>query len=292
MLELVASGHYYADLDQATPLNRLRDKLQAAGVERYRRIDRFTELCLLGAARCRQHSTVELDARTGIYLGSGFAGIANTVEVQQQVFRDGQLPRPAGFINTLSNSAGYYVARSLGLQSQNFFLSRGSASLVAVLQMAAMDIRLGVVSQAMVGVVDESDRRLDWHRHRQGLAEDAVLAEGSHWFLLAPPDENGPGGSCGFTAWETLSGIDRLGERLARLRGRFSHIHLADDALAAGASLETGVSAAIEFNPVLGHYPSRIGGVMMAWLEQAQGRGLLAINGDRDGRFHLALLET
>ena len=291
MLDIIATGNYYCDLDDDVPMANLREQLKPLCSERVRRIDRFTELCLLGSALCARASPEGLESRAGIYIGSGFAGIATTVAVQQQLFGGGLIPKPANFINTLSNSAGYYVARNLRLQGQNYFVSRGSASLVAALQMAAMDIEAGIVSQAMVGVVDECDPRLDWHRRRQGLADDAPLAEGSHWFLLQPGGLASKSRYGSFSAQLTLPGAESLQCWLQQHRDRFSHLYLAPDAGSIDSAPGDEASGLPRFKPALGHYPSRTAGAVMAWLNQPPGAGLLTVNGDAEGRFHLCLVQ-
>ncbi|HEV2110916.1 MAG TPA: hypothetical protein VGT99_06165, partial [Gammaproteobacteria bacterium] len=49
---------------------------------------------------------------------------------------------------------------------------------------AQADLMLGVVSQALVGVVEEATLPLAQHRQRQGVPADTPVAEGSHWLLL------------------------------------------------------------------------------------------------------------
>ncbi|MGH8401435.1 MAG: hypothetical protein ACRESU_10080, partial [Gammaproteobacteria bacterium] len=69
------------------------------------------------------------------------------------------------------------------------FISRRGASLQAALNMAMVDLTLGVVGQALVGVVEEVTLPLEQHRRRQGLAADMLVAEGSDWLLLQAADE-------------------------------------------------------------------------------------------------------
>ena len=98
--------------------------------------------------------------------------------------RDRQLPKPFNFINTLGSSAGFYVARNLGLQGQNFFISRHGASFEATLMAAFADFAAGAAQQALVGAVEEVTLPLAQHRQRLDLRDDAVVAEGSLWLLL------------------------------------------------------------------------------------------------------------
>lgn len=286
MLKIVATGNYYAGLSENESRANLRELMAPLCRERFRRIDRFTELCLLGSALCARDYGQVLAADTGIYIASGFAGIDSTATLHQQVFQQGQLPKPANFINTLSNSAGYYVARNLQLQSQNMFVSRGSGSLVAALQMVELDILAGVIDQALVGVVDECGDNLADHRRRQGLAADAELAEGSHWFLLRAASQS----QRNLNQFGTATNIAELQQRLQPWDEQVSHVHVAPDALAGTPGVAQCFADRSSYDAPLAHYPSRSAGIAMAWLQQPKGRGLLAINGYSDGCLHFYLL--
>ncbi len=182
MLDVIALGDYYSPINDRDGLPELRNEVNAICGERFRRIDRFIQLCLLGAARCTQMT--RLDEQTGLYIGSRFAAVCNTIKVQEQMFVHGQIPKPANFINTLSNSAGYYVARNLKLQGKNIFVSRANGSLEAALELARLDLQSGSIKQALIGVVDEGVSVQAHHCQRMGIPEDTALAEGSHWFLV------------------------------------------------------------------------------------------------------------
>jgi len=186
MIQVVSASHYLQPLNDAASLPVLDDALRKLCQEDFRRIDRFIQLALLGSARCV--AGYELQAECGVYLGSGLGPIGNNIVTQQQLIRDREIPKPFNFINTLGTSAGYYVARNLGLNGQNIFVSRRSASLEAVLSLAIADIKLGIVTQALVGVVEEVTLPLAAHRQRQKLSETLLLSEGSHWLLLRPND--------------------------------------------------------------------------------------------------------
>ena len=189
MIQVMSASHYLQPLNDAASLPVLDDALRKLCREDFRRIDRFIQLTLLGSARCVAGH--ELQAECGVYLGSGLGPIGNNIVTQQQLIRDREIPKPFNFINTLGSSAGFYVARNLGLSGQNIFVSRRGASLEAVLSLAIADIRLGVVSQALVGVVEEVTLPLAAHRQRQALPEALPLSEGSHWLLLQPDGEGG-----------------------------------------------------------------------------------------------------
>lgn len=182
MIRLVSSAHVFNVLQDGAPLPPLAAELKQVCRENFRRVDRFIELALLGSGRCVDGHTLATDC--GLYLGSGLGTMSSIIASQEQLLRDREVPTPFNFINTLGNSAGYYVARNLALTGQNLFLSRRGASLPAALTAAWLDLELGVVRQALVGVVEEATLPLEEHRRRQGLAAGTPVAEGSHWLLL------------------------------------------------------------------------------------------------------------
>ncbi|MGI9288521.1 MAG: hypothetical protein ACR2P1_24260, partial [Pseudomonadales bacterium] len=189
MMHVISLGDYYADVKddgEHSELANLRERLAPLCKERPRRIDRFIELSLLGSGLCASKlpAGIELESQTALFIASGLASMSNVVKVQQQIFLHGEPPKPASFINTLSNSAGYYVARNLGLHGKNIFVSRENSSFEAVLQLAALDFATGASRGVLLGVVDECPPPFAHQRKRMRLGEDAPLAEGSHWFLL------------------------------------------------------------------------------------------------------------
>ncbi|HEX5340287.1 MAG TPA: beta-ketoacyl synthase N-terminal-like domain-containing protein [Gammaproteobacteria bacterium] len=182
MIRVISASHYLQPVADDAGLPPLAAILKPLCRESFRRIDRFIQLALLGSARCAAAQTLQPDC--GIYLGSGLGPIGNNAVIQEHLIHDHEIPKPFNFINTLGSAAGYNVARNLDLHGQNLFVSRRGASLQAVLSMAMADLTLGIVSQALVGVVEEVALPLAHHRRRQTLAADVLLAEGSDWLLL------------------------------------------------------------------------------------------------------------
>jgi hypothetical protein len=182
MIRVSAVSHVYNALQEGAELPSLDEALKAVSREHFRRIDRFIQLALLGSGLCATGRKLAPDC--GLYMGSGIGPMTGNIATQEQLIRDRELPKPFNFINTLGNSAGYYVAKNLGLTGQNLFASRRGASFEAVLMAAWVDLNAGVVSQGLVGVVEEATLPLAEHRRRQGLAADVPVAEGSHWLLL------------------------------------------------------------------------------------------------------------
>ena len=283
MYELLATGEYYADLgtarDDMMPAD-LRPLLAEVCNERFRRIDRFIQLALLGSGRCVQN--LELPASTGLYIGSGFGLIANTVSVQQQIFIEHRIPKPITFINTASNAAGYYVARNLDLHARNQFVGRDGAPTEAALQLATLDLALGTVEQALVGVVDEASTPFAEHAQRLGVSSDVVLAEGSHWFLLRAITGGEPASA--LDEVRTLFNTDELTAWFgACAPGTDARIWLAPGV---SAEIRAACPALDHYTPDLGAYRSGTAGAIMRFLSSGKGRELVTVTED-DSRIHV-----
>jgi hypothetical protein len=150
--------------------------------ERFRRADRFIQLALLGSASCAAGQAPVPGC--GLYLASATGPMGNNIALQEQLVRDRLLPKPFNFINTLGSSAGYYVAKNLGISGPNIFISRREGAWAAALALAETDLAAGIVTQALVGLVEECTLPLAYHRTRLGLGAGAQAAESSDWQLL------------------------------------------------------------------------------------------------------------
>lgn len=282
-LTIQSVGDHYQVVDPDHGPAPLKDELAALCRERFRRIDRYTQLALIGSGRCVGDAAPASD--TGLYIGSRFASLSNTVKVHEQMVAGGIVPKPAHFINTLSNSAGYYVARNLGLTGRNLFVSRQDASLLAALQLAALDLAGGAVSQALVGVVDESAMPLDDHCRRLGVPRGTPLGEGSHWFKVILAASGGGAG-------ETGPGLGRL-SHLVTLQGKQALADWAEEAGQDGACLwwtgqaePPGGLPQARYQPGLVCYPAAIGGAIVRYLESDHQAPLLLLTSDGAHRYH------
>ena len=284
MLDIISLGDYYAPINETDGLPNLRPDVNTICREKFRRIDRFIQLCLLGSARCMQAiESISHNSRTGLYIGSRFAAMSNTIEVQEQMFLHGQAPKPVNFINTLSNSAGYYVARNLQLKGKNLFVSRQNASLEAALSLAQLDLQSGQIEQALVGVVDEGVLPLADHCQRMGIPANTAIGEGSHWFLLRPTSKT--------QALATITDIDTFHDQSdlqtwlsdkATLRNHFIYCdrNVKTSKLINDLPMEN-------YKPALQYYPSRTGGVLLRFIQTHKKQALITICADEAGRFHV-----
>jgi hypothetical protein len=278
---LLASSHYLHAVGDG-PLPDLDAAIREACREPYRRVDRFIQLALLGAARCAGGRV--LDPSCALYLGSGVGPEGNNILVQEQICRDHLLPRPFNFVNTLGSAATYFVAKDRAMAGQGWWASRRGASLEAVLELALNDLELGVCRQALVGVVEECPAPYEDHRKRVGAAPDAALAEGSHWLLLQSEPEAGAGKL-------ELESLDPA-ESLARLKS----VWQAGDALAFGQTVGAELRGALQsglgvraFGDDLPFHDSLAAARATAWLQQKQKGRLHLVCGGPLGGLKLAV---
>ncbi len=178
---VVASSHWFEAVnDEGRP--DLAPAFAALRQSSPRRIDRFVRLALLGAGRCVGDR--KLPAELGLCLGSATGAMASTAMVQQQMLRDGLLPRPVDFVNTLGGTAGFHMANMLQTHGFYQFVSQQHGQFMGAATVAMTALAGGMAPAVLVGCVEDVAGPVAWQRHRLGLAEDTVLAEGSHWLLL------------------------------------------------------------------------------------------------------------
>ncbi len=284
MLDIISLGDYYAPINETDGLPNLRPDVNAICREKFRRIDRFIQLCLLGSARCMQaidpDNPNNHDSRTGLYIGSRFAAMGNTIEVQEQMFLHGQTPKPINFINTLSNSAGYYVARNLQLTGKNLFVSRQNASLEAALELAQLDLQNGTIKQALVGVIDEGVLPFADHCQRMGIPADTAMGEGSHWFLLRQTSK----AQATITDIRTFNDGSDLQIWLSDKAALRDHFIYCDHSIKTSQLIND--LPMENYKPALQYYPSRTGGALLRFIQTHKKQALITICADEAGRFH------
>lgn len=261
---IAASSHYLLGVADGDVLPSLEARLAAVSRERYRRIDRFIALAIVGAGECVARAKPAADC--GLYLASGVGPVGSNTQVQEQLCRDKLTPKPFNFVNTLGSAAGHYVAKNVGLGGQNLFISSRGNAFQTALQVAAADLRLGIVSQALVGAVEECVLPLDVHRRRQGLAPDAAMAEGSHWVLL---ENSNPGPKPGGPSLE-LERLTETSAAAARLRelslSRTPWALAHDTDPSREGSLRSALPPATRHAPALPFHDSRDAALLAGWL--------------------------
>ncbi|MDO3383450.1 beta-ketoacyl synthase N-terminal-like domain-containing protein [Gilvimarinus algae] len=168
---------------EATSLPDLQEIIRACHGSRIRRIDRYIQLCLAGGLSCVGER--ELPGNTGVYLASRCGAVDTSARVMHAMEVAGEQPKPLHFVNTLGNSAGFYLTQLLGLTGNTVVVSAEELSFEAALAHACIDLALGQVGAALVGGFDEVTLPLASQRERLGAAHSsAAMLEGSHWLLL------------------------------------------------------------------------------------------------------------
>lgn len=289
--QIYACGDYCAPA--AEPPVELKGLVKEITGEAVRRIGRFIQLALIGAGRCAQAAPVPAD--TAVYFASGRGDFETTVEVMATLFRHGGTPKPLAFVNTVSNAACYYVARSLKLQSRSNFVCNRCLAFESVLQLALMDVETGNAGSALVGSVDAVTNPLQEHRQRLHLAADAPLAEGSHWLWLGPARSDRP-------RLGELVAVEQFSERAALLawiaaqrldaqQCAFSAGQFLDPAEAAALRSDCGLRQVFDYRAGRGYYDSHSGAAIAQFLASALPCAqLLHVNADPAGCFSVMLV--
>jgi hypothetical protein len=290
--QIYAVGEHYHVVDE--PLPDLKALTQAATGKAIRRIGRFIQLALIGAARCAGQAP--LPSETAVYFSSGRGDLDLTLEIMTQLFRDGQTPKPLNFVNTVSNAACFYLAQQLGLHSRSNFVCNRYFAFETALQLATLDLSAGVVDAALVGSVDVATAPLAEHRQRLQLPIDAPIGEGSHWLWLGPSDpaRRRLGALTAvrhFTDRDALLGWIRQ-QDLHRPRCRIAagqFIDADDFAIVQGAARLPSVFAARSSRA---YYDSHCGGLIAEFLDvAAPGDSLVYVNADAARRYSAVVLE-
>lgn len=273
-------------------LPNLKTLTQAIAGTTVRRVGRFIQLALIGALRCNS-DTAKISADTAVFFSSARGDLQLTSEIIADLFRNSQIPKPLGFINTVSNAACYYVAQLLSLQSPSNYVCNRHFAFESALQLAMLDLSQHHIRSALVGSVDIATLPLAEHRQRLRLAANTRVGEGSHWLWVGEPNNLYPRlgeiinaqqfpDRSALLDWCT--GVQT--ESLAISRGQFIN----DDEWQLIAAT---VRHNTEFNyrEHRAYYDSHSGAVISEFLRSdCSARELLHINTDDDGRFAVILV--
>lgn len=170
-------------------INSLKKEMGKYTQEPFRRVNRFILLALLGARQCIHRHILEAD--TAVYLTTEYDNLGETAAVLDEIYAARSLPKPFGFINTMSNTAAFYLAQNLGIRGRNITVSSQHLSFERGLELLNVDFALGAETSALIGGVDES------LLSRTALQEQTDrgwrITDGSAWFYVKPAKE----GACG-----------------------------------------------------------------------------------------------
>ncbi len=126
---------------------------QQTGIH-FRRVNRFILMAIYGAHLCADG--LALDKTTALWLTTENGTVGDTEKGLDQLFGQGIYPKPYNFINTMTNTAAFYIAQNLGLDSPNITLSCKEFAFERGLILARADLKQQSVSGFLIGGVDEA----------------------------------------------------------------------------------------------------------------------------------------
>lgn len=155
------------------------DKITTKISPRYlRRTDRFCMLALWGAIECLKNH--EVPNNMPLFLVSNSGGRATMKSLKECVITENHLPQPYTFINTLTNTASFLIAKAFSIVSENYVLSAGPNTFNTAIKFIAQSQLLHTKQKVLLGFVEEGDS------HNEGILQH----DWSAWFLLAPNDSD------------------------------------------------------------------------------------------------------
>ncbi len=158
----------------------------------FRRANRFVLISLAGAARCAHEAGLGRDA--SVYLTTENGNLGDTETVLNQIFHLREFPMPYNFINTMSNTASFYIAQSLDLKGRNLTVSSKQLSFERGVELMQSDMLCGAVKEALIGGVDEAVFSRDGFEAKyQRAYNNYNMVEGSCWLLIRSEKKNAKG---------------------------------------------------------------------------------------------------
>ncbi len=163
----------------------LQDIVRALTMHDFRRIGHFSELSVTGSQKALLRITHPVSPDTGIYFSTGLGEVKKTVSMFEQVLgHEGGLVSPYSFVNSVSSTTSFYVAKAACIESRNITVSQEELSFEIALILAQTDIDDGTVECALVGGADECSYPRSEHMHRIKLEDRQIMGEGSGWLYL------------------------------------------------------------------------------------------------------------
>lgn len=143
-MEIIATRQL--DIAASIDSKQLKQQLRPLLKQMPRRVDRLTWQCLLVAAPLRPH----LQPDCGLYLASYYPSRDTMGSLLHSVCIDRLQPKPFEFVNSVSNAAGFYLARQLELDGPNLCLGSHEHIWPQLLQLAHCDLANGQIQQALM----------------------------------------------------------------------------------------------------------------------------------------------
>jgi hypothetical protein len=154
----------------------LREELRTLTPNAPRRINRLSELGLIGAHRCVAGRDLADD--TAVVVATTTGCLNDSVQLLRAV-GDRRPPMPMDFINVSSNMTGFHLAAGLRLHSSNLVVASADFAWEAAIEVAMLGSR-----RFLAGAIEECAWPLAQQRERLGLATDVQMLESSQWLWV------------------------------------------------------------------------------------------------------------
>ncbi|MHB8907718.1 MAG: hypothetical protein ACYDAA_02420 [Syntrophales bacterium] len=265
----------------------LKEELRKYARENFRRVNRFILLSLIGARKCVHGRPFAAD--TAVYLTTEHGNLGETAVVLDEIYAARSLPKPFSFINTMSNTAAFYLAQNLGIRGRNITVSSQRLSFERGLDLMAVDFAAGVERSALIGGVDVASLS----RPDGDARDDRVwrMVDGSGWFFVRPERD----GACGAFRENRTFGDSAACLQWIRRRGGAPADMVAFGASVGGEEVACWrealrLAAGFDYLGDYGYCGSAAACGIAMFVNNFRGRTLLHIN--RDPRGSYALLEV
>jgi len=251
----------------------------------FRRANRFVLLSLAGACRCAHEQSIKKN--TGVYLTTENGNLGDTETVLHQIFQMRQFPMPYNFINTMSNTASFYVAQSLELLGRNMTFSSKLLSFERGLELLHCDIVAGAVSEALIGGVDEASfSKTQFEAKFDRRYEDYNMVEGSCWLLIKKQSDRAMGRISAVVSFADLGQLlGWVGRQVFERPVFVAHGILVspEEKAAVGRALPD----ANGFDPIgdIGYFDSAAASAVTHFLQRDGAASLIHLNKDTRGQF-------
>ncbi|MBI5235974.1 MAG: hypothetical protein HY886_06980 [Deltaproteobacteria bacterium] len=176
---------------QTTDLSGLLKELTG---EEFRRIGHFAQLAVACSRIAALRFKKPIAAKTPLYLATGLGEALNTLSVFAQVINsDDSVCSPYGFVNAVSSTTAFHIAKAGGLNGRSITISQEELSFEWALKLAASDVKSKSAEYALVGGADESSLPRQEHMRRIRLGDDQVMGHGAGFLVLGKNADHAAG---------------------------------------------------------------------------------------------------
>jgi len=252
---------------------------------KFRRANKFVLLSLVGACQCAYGQAIKTN--TAVYLTTENGNLGDTETVLDQIYHKHEFPMPYNFINTMSNTASFYVAQSFDILGRNITFSSKQLSFERGLELLRSDLGAGVVKEALFGGVDEvSFSKTQFETKFDRPYSDFEMIEGSCWLLIKADDSGALGEITAIESFGSLSqASDWLKNQCFKRPLILSYGMLVDAGQKESLGQAVPHEAEFDYISEYGYFDSATACGVTGFLERYEDAILVHINQDFRGQF-------